>query len=767
MKKVFFTLLAVALTTSLFTQTYYRDLRNQNREPKAMVQSKKPTQVSNSRTITVFQEDFEAGIPSTFTLRNLDGLTPDANVNYVTDAWVIDPSTPSDLAIQSTSWYNPVGAADDWVILPAISIPANARLRWNACAVDSDFPDGYQVRISTTDTAIASFTTVAFSIAAENPAWTNRTISLSAFAGQDIYIAFRNNSFDMYLLLVDDIEVYISDLNDIAVSRLITPVSSTSLSNQETVTVQVKNEGINPQTNIPITYQINGGNPVTETINATIDPLTTYNYSFLQPTDLSAFGINSIIVYASLNGDEVQSNDTIFKTIIKPQNQDPPVIEGVYLPVCGSRFKWVCDYTCSNFPIPSVGANQVWDFSDAFIPTDTVDFVTDYPATFPHYEYFPGATNAASHSGGQTGLNGYYFFKVDTTGIYRIGAWINSYDTSVVVIDPELVAPTEMSSMMNTFDSSEYIIYSLKSGFNIKSKFSEIIQFLSLGHGTMITPVGIFQNVLQVKYTKWRFDSTWVDITGTGNYSYLYDTDSIIYTCLKFFRNNTFATNQLIEIDCGDPSCTYFTFGLYVLPADIGAITGTVRDSLGAPVTNGKMLLYREHSNFRKNDILSTVPIHNDGTYRFDSIPYGVYRIAARPDTVIYPTALTTFYGDVDNWMTCDTVVTDGDTSGIDITLRYHPSQAGLTTLSGNVMYNLIYNSNSGLKAIGSGRPVKDVDVTVKKKTSKAEEIVAQIQTDTSGNYQISGLENGMYEILVGMPGLHMFSTHELEINNT
>ena len=73
--------------------------------------------VGNSQVI--FSEDFQQGIPATWTLINADGLTPSANVAYVTDAWIGREDivvNASDSVAISTSWYSPAGASDDWLI---------------------------------------------------------------------------------------------------------------------------------------------------------------------------------------------------------------------------------------------------------------------------------------------------------------------------------------------------------------------------------------------------------------------------------------------------------------------------------------------------------------------------------------------------------------------------------------------------------------------------------------------------------------------------
>lgn len=97
--------------------------------------------------------------------------------------------------------------ADDWMITPKISIGDNAYISWRAKAFNSN-ADGYEVLISTTDTLLSSFTKI-FYMPAENENPTDRVIDLKAlgYANQDVYIAFRNNSVDRYVLGIDNIVV--------------------------------------------------------------------------------------------------------------------------------------------------------------------------------------------------------------------------------------------------------------------------------------------------------------------------------------------------------------------------------------------------------------------------------------------------------------------------------------------------------------------------------------------------------------------------------
>jgi hypothetical protein len=151
--------------------------------------------------------------PPGWTLFNVDGRTPAGAVAYVNDAWEAREDfkfNTANCAVFSTSWYNPPGQADDWMWSPPITVPASAVLSWNAVAYDPAYRDGYEVRVKTgaAPTLANQLTsTTVYSNPAEEAVWTQRSVDISSYGGQTVYVGFRNNSNDKFLLLVDDVRV--------------------------------------------------------------------------------------------------------------------------------------------------------------------------------------------------------------------------------------------------------------------------------------------------------------------------------------------------------------------------------------------------------------------------------------------------------------------------------------------------------------------------------------------------------------------------------
>ena len=268
--------------------------------------------IHNARGVNaIFAEDFDgipgptAGGPGTYVfpsgwvLANVDGLTPAAAVAYVNDAWERREDfkfNVGDSAVFSTSWYAPGGQADDWMITPAINIGSASILKWNAVSYDPLYPDGYEVRISTTtqDVAGCLANPVLYSITSENSSWTERTIDLAAagYANQTVYIAFRNHSFDMFLLLIDDVVVEAQTNFDAELISLQQPSEYTRIPEWQNYPMilggTVRNNGSTSITNVVLTAKVYQDNTLIHTELSS--PVAS-----IAPGSTSAISMNSFV----------------------------------------------------------------------------------------------------------------------------------------------------------------------------------------------------------------------------------------------------------------------------------------------------------------------------------------------------------------------------------------------------------------------------------------------------------------------------------------
>lgn len=190
----------------------------------------------------IFSAGFENnnGTPlSSFTTVNNDGLTVPVFApiqDFNTEAWIQFYDGYDNKIAFSTSYYDPAGQSDDWLITPAIDIPISGQptLYWKAKSYDLDYLEDYEVRISTTDNELQSFDEVLLTVTGEQPfEYNSRSLDLSAYAGETIYLAFVNVTNDGVYLALDDL--YISASADCVLPDVSGVTSSDLTENSFTV----------------------------------------------------------------------------------------------------------------------------------------------------------------------------------------------------------------------------------------------------------------------------------------------------------------------------------------------------------------------------------------------------------------------------------------------------------------------------------------------------------------------------------------------------
>jgi len=451
----------------------------------------------------------------------------------------------------------------------------------------------------------------------------------------------------------------------------------------------------------------------------------------------------------------------LFIIAITNAEAQPPVIEGTYLPVRGTSVKQVWDTIADSLNVPSQGPDQVWDYSNKFVNiTDTFTFASFHPDSTPYAQYFPEATHVSflRYPFNNPFDSSYIYFKIDYNGMHNLGIFATkaAFDTTFIADPSEFVVPSLINYLDLGYDTSRYVGFGNMSGIDVKLVTTNYKKMITTAYGSLKTPMGSFNDVLLAKEIYHVIDSIYSESSpGSGIYDVSLFTQFDDFTKYSFLRNNTFGSSHLLFLQ-GDTAETTIDFGWYTLPVDIGSITGTVRDSSLNLVTEGEVYLYREYSNFAKNDILATVYLDINGQYRFDSIPHGMYRIAVRPNLSTYTNALTTYYGNLTNWVEATPVITSADISGIDIELRYHPPETGTGSISGTIDLDL------GMNKVGD--PVPGLDITIEQ--IPGTEVKSQDVTNFGGVFSFISLNDGDYRIWVDIPGLYMAGTYEFTVFN-
>lgn len=276
--------------------------------------------LSGNTNAQVFSENFDSGSDLAtlgWTTIDNDALTVNSAITYITTGWNNIDRAGTDgnfggpalnFAAMSTSWYDTPGTSDDWLISPSITLPtAPATLVWDAKAQDNTtYQDGYELRISTNGgNTIADFTTVLFSIAAEDFNWTNHQFSLSAYVGQTVRFAWVNNSTDMFVLLVDNISV-------------VTCAAPTNIlaNNITTTSADIAWDAIAGTTGYEYVFDTTATDP---TAAGTITTNTTYSATPLTPNTVYYFHVRNI---CSATSSSSWSTKTFTTLAIAPVNDD-------------------------------------------------------------------------------------------------------------------------------------------------------------------------------------------------------------------------------------------------------------------------------------------------------------------------------------------------------------------------------------------------------------------------------------------------------------
>ncbi len=444
-----------------------------------------------------------------------------------------------------------------------------------------------------------------------------------------------------------------------------------------------------------------------------------------------------------------------------------PIIEGTYLPVINTSIKEVWDTTFNSMTVPTSGPNQIWDYRNSNGQfnnvVDTFQIKIFAPSATPYAAYFPAATHASFL---RTPFNNvsdslYSYYVIDHGGLYNIGGFNikKSFDSTIVSNPYEYYCPSLVPYLFTDQDTSRYIGYAKNiSGYSGKIKGTKFKTMTAVGYGTLLLPNANYNNVIQVKENVVIIDSFYVDIMGIGVYTYAgkQTTNFVVY---EFLRNNTFGSSYLMYLHA-TPSGLNISYGWYSLPVDFGSISGSVYTNTleTTPVTNGEAYLYRENSNFAKNDILATTNLDVAGNYHFDSIPYGEYRIAIRPNSLAYPNAFTTYFGDTTNWIGATSIITTTLTSPAHkIHLRYHAASTGSGVITGTL------GEDFSVMRTALSKPIPGVGIVVKKNPGGG--AIHNTITDGAGSFNLGTLDNGNYELFVDVPGLFMAGTYSFSIS--
>lgn len=177
----------------------------------------------NAQSTTYFQDDFNDLDISDWTLYDEDGDGTNWYVVQIQDQNGNPVATP---LLRSASWNQVPLTPDNYAVTPAIDLTAETgsntiTLSWDVAAADADFADeNYTVYVANGNQVadfLASSTSYNELVSDNGPGGLNnfytKTLDITSFAGQTIYVAFRHhNVSDEFTIEIDNVSVVAENL---------------------------------------------------------------------------------------------------------------------------------------------------------------------------------------------------------------------------------------------------------------------------------------------------------------------------------------------------------------------------------------------------------------------------------------------------------------------------------------------------------------------------------------------------------------------------
>lgn len=176
--------------------------------------------LSTNAQTTVWSDNFDDLDITDWTLVDDDGDTFNWSAVQIQDNGGNPVGTP---VMRSQSWVNGTPLTpDNWAISPAVDLTSytssdQITLSWKAMAIDADFDaENYAVYVGTsTDIAVLVNSTTTFTeVLTGINTLTERTLDISDFVGETVYVAFRHfDVTDEFTMEIDDVAVTAGVLN--------------------------------------------------------------------------------------------------------------------------------------------------------------------------------------------------------------------------------------------------------------------------------------------------------------------------------------------------------------------------------------------------------------------------------------------------------------------------------------------------------------------------------------------------------------------------
>lgn len=154
---------------------------------------------------------------------------------------------------------------------------------------------------------------------AQTDPWYKDSILLVGFSGKQLTVKFRGYNGGLLTgnIALDDVAIDTVEGTDIGVSQILAPQGGVCGLGIDTVKVRVLNMGTQSVSNFDVSYALNGGTPVTETVSATLNAGGFYDHTFQTLANFSASGYYDLAAYTSaVSADSNALNDTTEEEVV-------------------------------------------------------------------------------------------------------------------------------------------------------------------------------------------------------------------------------------------------------------------------------------------------------------------------------------------------------------------------------------------------------------------------------------------------------------------
>lgn len=256
---------------------------------------------------TIVIQDFENG------LGGWQAVSMNTGNNYYFGFNHLQTTAHSGSAYFQFSSYYSASDYNQYLISPRLNLTNEAVMSYYCVKASSNGTESFQIMVSTTDSAITSFSPIGSSI---NPTttWTQHTVTLPA---NTRFVAFHYTSNYQYYMGIDDIVIsMMSSTPEIGLTNMQLP-SFANVGESFTVSGTVLNNSLMNLNRFEVSYTIDG---ITTTDSITgISVASGNSYSFTHPiaASITSSGLHSVLLTVSMpNGQaDVITDNTLIDTI--------------------------------------------------------------------------------------------------------------------------------------------------------------------------------------------------------------------------------------------------------------------------------------------------------------------------------------------------------------------------------------------------------------------------------------------------------------------